>query len=129
MPKRKLRRIPVDDPTHIFDNLDELRKATEAASPMFSKVGRRERPKNSFTPVEHARARKLGRQRISGAAWWLLIELDRIMFKLKGCNPFKLSNRLLTGLRQLEKAGVISVWRNRGQAPQVLHHWFAPTRE
>jgi hypothetical protein len=90
----------------------------------------------TFARIPHDRARRL--YRLSGSAWALLIELDRLIFDGRGKNPVKLTHRCLEAaelsrfaakraLRVLEKAGVISVEHKRGRAPLVTHLWFAAT--
>jgi hypothetical protein len=89
-----------------------------------------------FTRIPHDRARRL--YRLSGSAWALLIELDRLVFEGRGKNPVRLTHRCLKAaqlsrfaakraLRALEKAGVISVEHRRGRAPLVTHLWFPAT--
>jgi hypothetical protein len=71
----------------------------------------------TFARIPHAHGRELGRLGLCGAAWTLLIELDRLIFEARGKNPIKLTYRSreaagLTrrttsrGLGQLAKAGV-----------------------
>jgi hypothetical protein len=96
---------------------------------------RRERITEFFARIPHDRARDLGRCRISGAAWVLLIEIDRLIFEGHGRNPIRFTHqnwqaaglsrrKIRRALQQLEKAGVISVDQRPGQAPLVTHHWF-----
>ena len=71
---------------------------------------------------------------IDGAAWIILLELDRLIFKSFGRNPVHLTNQALEAvgmrrnskwkaLRQLEAAGVITVAREGREAPLVTHLW------
>ena len=66
----------------------------------------------------------------------VLLALDRAIFK-SGHNPTKLTNEFLElygldrktkrrVLRQLEAAGVITVWRNGKEAPLVRLNWRPP---
>jgi hypothetical protein len=77
------------------------------------------------------------RHGISGTAWGLLIELDRLIFESKGKkNPIQLTNRYLEdlgisrwqkhrALRQLERAGVVRVIsKGTHQNTIVQHLWF-----
>jgi hypothetical protein len=73
-------------------------------------------------------------KRIDGAAWVVLLELDRLIFKAYGRNPVRLANQglaavgmirstKLRALRQLQDAGVITVVQDGQCAPLVTHHW------
>jgi hypothetical protein len=130
MKKRShLRLVGSQDPTDIFDDLSQLREDLRTPQP-------RRRLAETFARIPHDRALDLYRHRISGTAWTVLIELDRLILKARGQNPVKFSSRRLraigvTGfhrmraLRQLERAGVIRIKRlGRGQAPWVVHLWF-----
>jgi hypothetical protein len=89
--------------------------------------------KTTFAKIPHdAGVALFGR--IDGAAWAILIELDRLIFKAYGRNPVRLANSSLEAagmprnskwkaLRQLEDAGVIAVARNGREAPLVTHLW------
>jgi len=114
MKKRPKLHLVGQNPADVFDDLDKLR--TDFASPP------RQRPRTTetFARIPHDRALELYRHRISGAAWTVLIELDRLILKARGRNPDKFSSRRLraigvTGfhrmraLRQLERAGVIRI--------------------
>jgi hypothetical protein len=130
MRKRPKLHLVGRDPTDVFNDLEKLR--SDLASPPLQ----RPRTMESFARVPHDRALELYRHRISGAAWAVLIELDRLILKARGQNPVKFSSRRLraigvTGfhrmraLRQLERAGVIQIKRlGRGRAPWVVHLWF-----
>jgi hypothetical protein len=94
----------------------------------------------TFARIPHDKALELGRHRISGAAWLVLIELDRIILKRRGQNPVRLNSSRLKevgihdrtrqrALRQLAAAGVIKIkYRDRGLAPLVAHLWY-PLRD
>ena len=97
---------------------------------------RRQRPQvtEPFAAITYAVARKLRDCRVSGAAWFLLIELDRLLFGPGGENPLRLTSRKLTTsgltswttnrkLYQLERAGLISVFRQRGRCPVITPLW------
>jgi hypothetical protein len=78
-------------------------------------------------------ADRLFEHRASGAAWRLLVEIDRLVLAQRGANPVRLySPRLrrigLTAhlrqraLRQLVKAGLVEVTQNsKGLGPWVRH--------
>ena len=135
MPKERnrLRLVSSDDPAGVFDDLDALRGAQAApAAPAFQGQ-RRQRSAETFARIPHDRARRL--YRLSGAAWALLIELDRLIFEGRGRNPVRLTTKSLKdsgltekrkrhGLEELEDAGVIAVERKRGRSPLITHLWF-----
>jgi hypothetical protein len=116
----------------VFDDLSTLRQ--EHAAP--SADWRRARLKETFARIPHDRAQVLAHHRISGAAWIILIEVDRLILKGRGRNPVQLTNYRLKpagisrftkarALRQLEAAGAIRVLSGAdGRAPLVLHRWF-----
>ena len=96
---------------------------------------RRERITEFFARIPYDRARELAKHDIGGAAWILLIEIDRLIFEGRGRNPVKLTHQcwqaaglsreaMRWALRQLVKAGVISVDQRPGQAPLITHSWF-----
>jgi hypothetical protein len=126
----RLRLVGPDPGAGVFDDLAKLRQDDLANVPL-----RRQRLTETFARVPHDKALELGRK-IDGAAWVILIELDRIILKHHGQNPVKLiSGRLRAAginkrtrsvaLRQLEAAGVIRVERRKhGLAPRVTHLWF-----
>ena len=78
-------------------------------------------------------ADRLFEHRVGGAAWRLLIEIDRLVLTQHGRNPVLLYSRRLRNigladhtrlraLRQLAKAGLIEVKSsNRGLSPWVRH--------
>ena len=128
----RLRLVGASDPTSIFDDMEALR--AEHRKPALQ---HKRRTTETFARFPHERALELY-GRIGGPAWALLIELDRLIFKGRGRNPVKLSNHNLkrigmsrdskiTGLRRLERAGVISIISRGGRAsgaPSILHHWY-----
>ena len=94
---------------------------------------KRARSRETFARIPHERGMKLY-GRIDGAAWVILLELDRLMFKSFGGNPVRLTNQNLTivgvsrdakrkALRQLKDAGVITVVQQGREAPLVTHLW------
>ena len=132
----QLRLVSSHDPADVFNDMDALRRAqTAPAGPAFQGQ-RRQRIEETFARIPHDRGLGLYRHKISGAAWIVLIELDRLILKARGKNPIKFwSSRLrnigLThrtrgrALRQLEAAGVITVeQRGRGLSPWVTHLWY-----
>jgi hypothetical protein len=132
----RLRLVSSHDPADIFDDLDALRRAQPApAGPAFQEQ-RRPRMAETFARIPHDRGLELYRHKITGAAWAVLIELDRLVLKARGKNPVRfwssrlrsigLSHRTRTqALRQLETAGVITVERRgRGLSPWVTHLWY-----
>jgi hypothetical protein len=144
MAKRgRLRLVSSHDPASVFDDLDALRKAQKtglsAEAPLKGqRRQRRQRSNELFARVPFDRARALGRQNVSGAAWRLLIELVRLIFEGHGKNPVKLTNHYLRAaglgrnskrraLRELVKGGVISVEQRPGQAPLVTYLWVPVT--
>jgi hypothetical protein len=128
-PRPKLHLVG-QEPADVFQDLDQLR--TDLASPQ----QRRQRLTETFARIPHDKGLALYRHRLSGAAWVLLIEIDRLILKAGGHNPVPLSSRRLrtiglkTGsrmraLRQLEATGVILVKRRgRGHSPWVFHTWY-----
>jgi hypothetical protein len=127
--RRKLRLVG-SDPADIFDNLEVLRQ--EQARPT---TGRRTRLQETFARIPHDKAVSLYRH-LGGAAWLLLVEIDRLILEGRGRNPVKLTGRALSrsgmtryskrrALRQLEAAGVITVTRRGcGRAPLVTLLWL-----
>jgi hypothetical protein len=112
----------------VFDNLDALRQELPVAT-------RRARSSETFARIPHARGIELGRRNVSGAAWALLIELDRLILMGQGQNPVRLTYRAREAiglsrfkteraLRQLVDAGVISVEQRPGRVPLVTHKWY-----
>ena len=127
MKRRPKLHLVGQDPTNIFKDLDQLR-ADRTAPPQ-----RRKRLTETFARVPHDKGLAL---KISGTAWRVLIELDRLILKAGGQNPVKLSSGRLRAIglrsqlrtraiRQLETAGVIIVGRRgKGRSPWVLHSWY-----
>jgi hypothetical protein len=102
-----------------------------------STSARRARSIETFARIPHDRALELSRQhRLSGTAWVVLIELDRLILKHRGQNPVRFVSSRLRGagltsytrsraLRQLAAAKVIKVERRgQGLGPWVTHFWF-----
>ena len=126
----RLRLVSSHLPGCIFDDLDALRQAQGIPT----KPGhRRPRLTETFARIPYDRARRL--YGLSGAAWALLIELDRLLFEGRGCNPVRLTTKVLKasglsekrkryGLEELEDAGIIAVERKRGRSPLITHLWF-----
>jgi hypothetical protein len=130
MKKGKDRLRLVSGNESLFDDLGALRQLPPVST-------RRARSTETFARIPHNRGRELARRKLSGAAWALLIELDRLILKSRGRNPVKLcSARMnaaginrharLRALRQLEEAGTVRVERRgKGRSPWVLHLWFS----
>lgn len=130
--RRHLRLVSSKDPTDIFNDLSQLRRGQREPVP------RRQRSVETFARIPHDRALKL--HRLSGRAWAVLIELDRLILKHRGQNPVRfVSSRLRTiglndhtrsrALRQLEAAGVVAIeCRGQGLGPWVTHLWY-PLRD
>jgi hypothetical protein len=119
------------DPTDVFNDLSRLVAEQKGLT-----TGPRQAITESFARVPHDRALDLFKRGLSPTAWAILIELDRMLLKNRGRNPFLLwsprlraagisSNLRRYGLRQLQRAGVISVRsRGHGLSPWVTHHWY-----
>jgi hypothetical protein len=115
------------DPTDIFEDLDQLR--ADQATP----AQQRKRATETFARIPHDKALALN---ISGHAWRVLIELDRMILKSRGRNPLPFwSPRLrAVGLNKqvraralwhLERVGVIIIKRRgHGRSPWVFHTWY-----
>jgi hypothetical protein len=136
MRRRHLRLVSSKDPTDIFDDLPRLRSDQRESTPR-----RRQRSVETFARIPHDRALELYRRHpISGVAWVVLIELDRLILKHHGQNPVRfVSSRLyavglnshtrVRALRQLEAAGVVEIERRGlGLGPWVTHLWY-PLRD
>lgn len=128
----------------VFDDLDKLRVDMASAEalrpPSGSTAGPasslRRREVETFARIPHNRALKLYPRRLTGSAWAVLIELDRMILAARGRNPVLFwSPRLRAAgltrhvrtqaLKRLEAAGVVEVeWRGHGLAPMVRHLWF-----
>src|SRR5262245_22990758 len=89
----RLQLVSSHDPSHIFDDLDALCRAQGAPTKPTIQRKRRPRLAETFARIPHDRARRL--YRLSGAAWALLIELDRLIFEGHGCNPVRLTTKSL----------------------------------
>jgi hypothetical protein len=94
---------------------------------------RRRRTKEYFARIPHKRGLELYKH-LGGAAWAVLIEIDRQILK-RGKNPIRLTNQNLEkvgmtrstkskALRQLHKAGVIILDQQGHGAALVTHLWF-----
>ena len=129
----RLRFVGEHDPASVFDDLNALRRAQTAPTGPAFQGQRRQRSAETFARIPHDRGRRL--YHLSGAAWALLIELDRLIFEGRGCNPVRLTTKSLKasgltekrkryGLEELEDAGVIAVERKRGHSPLITHLWF-----
>jgi hypothetical protein len=128
MKKRPRLHLVGEDPADVFDDLDKLRE-------QFATPGPRKRSGGTFARIPHDQGLALY-QKVGGAPWALLIELDRLVLKGGGRNPVHLwSPRLrkigitdhtrTRALRQLELAGVIKVEKGRkGSGPRVTHLWY-----
>ena len=130
----RLRLESSHDPGSIFDDLDTLRQAQGAPTKPAIRGQRRPRLAETFARIPHDRARRL--YHLSGSAWALLIELDRLILEGRGRNPVRLTTKSLkasglsekrkrSGLYELETTGVITVERQCGRSPLVTHLWFA----
>jgi hypothetical protein len=113
----------------VFDNLDALRQELPSVAT------RRARSVETFARIPHARGHELARRKLSGAAWALLIELDRLILMGRGRNPVRLTyrareaiglsrHRTDRALRQLVATGVITIEQRAGRVPLVTHKWF-----
>jgi hypothetical protein len=107
----------------------EIETITPTAPPHHKRV----RAKETFARIPHELGMKLY-GRIDGAAWIILLELDRLIFKSYGQNPVHLTNQNLAvvgmprntkskALRQLQDAGVITVVQDGQAAALVTHLW------
>jgi hypothetical protein len=130
--RRRLRLVSSKDPADVFDDLNRLRQEQRGErAPQ-----KRQRSAETFARIPHDRALELYRHQITGSAWILLIELDRLILKRRGKNPVRLNSSRLRNagirqhtrqraLRQLEAAGVIKIRpQGGGLAPWVTHLWY-----
>jgi hypothetical protein len=127
--RSRLRLVGAEEPTNVFNDLKKLQEEQQAPV-------RRKRLTETFARIPHDRGLALYHHKISGAAWVVLIELDRLILRAGGQNPIKFSSTRLRALglrsairsrafRQLETAGVIArERRGRGLSPWVYHFWF-----
>jgi hypothetical protein len=122
-----------DDP--LFADYGPVKEPPARGSP----PQQRAREGETFARIPHDRALEL-HKRIDGAAWIVLIELDRMVLAQHGKNPvlfwssrlrnIKLAaNARKIALQQLEAASVIKITpRGKGLAPLVTHLWY-PLRD
>jgi hypothetical protein len=115
------------------DNVTQL--PASSSSTRFKNRSRK-RESETFARVLHDRAIELYPHRVGGAAWQVLIELDRLILTQHGQNPVRLwSPRLYAigltkhtrtrALRQLENAGAVKIEHyDDGKGPLVLHLWY-----
>jgi hypothetical protein len=115
------------NPADVFEDVDQLR------GELILPAQRRSRATETFARIPHDKGLALD---VSGTAWRVLIELDRLILKAGGRNPISLSSKrlraigLISGtrmraLRRLQAAGVIKVkQRGRGHGPWVFHTWY-----
>lgn len=127
MKRRPKLHLVGQDPTDIFQDLDQLR--ADLTSPR----QRRQRTTETFARIPHDKGLAL---KVPGNAWRVLIEIDRLILKAGGQNPIPLSSKRLrtVGLNthsrrkavlRLEAAGVIVIKRRgRGHSPWVFHTWY-----
>ena len=94
------------------------------------KAQRRQLSTVKFARIPHDVARQLFRRRITGAAWLLLVEIDRLDLEKGRERSIRLTRgelegsglspgQVKRGLHQLEGAGVITVTRKSGNSPVV----------
>jgi hypothetical protein len=135
MRKRHSRLVGSPNPSSVFDDLGKLQREQRGAP------ARRTRSMQTFARIPHDAGLALYHQhQLPGVAWALLIELDLILLKRRGKNPFKLSSRRrrriglshqtrYRALNRLETAGVIKVERvGQGMSPWITHLWY-PLRD
>jgi hypothetical protein len=130
--KRRFRLVSDHDPAQILNDLNSL-QARNAFQQLHHP---RRRTLETFARIPHDRALALYGHRISGAAWVVLIELDRLILRAGGKNPVRFSSPRLRALglthrlrakalRQLEAAGAIKMkQRGPGLSPWVTHLWY-----
>jgi hypothetical protein len=91
-----------EDPTDIFDDLEGLRRAS-GGSKGASQDGRKGRcskraqTKETFVRIPYARILRLY-GRIGAAALFVLFEIDHLIFKARGQNPVRLTNKNLRAI-------------------------------
>jgi hypothetical protein len=111
------------DPANIFEDLDQLR------ADLTTPTQQRKRTTETFARIPHDKALAL---KISGHAWLVLIELDRIILKSRGRNPVRFwSPRLRAiglhyqararALWHLERGVILIKRRGPGRSPWVFH--------
>jgi hypothetical protein len=121
------------DPVDVFDNVEQLK--ADLANPENAHA----RAKDLFARVPYDKALALYPHKLAPAAWHVLIELDRVVFRRRQ-NPVRFDCPRLSSagmsthtrsraLRQLEAAGVVKVTsRGPGLSPWVTHLWY-PLRD
>ena len=126
MKKRAKLHLVGQDPVDVFDDMDRLRDDLGAPQ-------RRTRVAETFARIPHDKGLALD---ITGNAWRVLIELDRLILKARGQNPLPFSSKRLRAiglssnarayaLRRLEAVGVIVIRRRgRGHSPWIFHTWY-----
>jgi hypothetical protein len=135
MRKRRLRLV---QPNLEFDlNKFKTKRSFEAETATEIQTRRRppRRMTKKFVRFPHGWGRRLWEHQVSATAWYLLIELDRLIHEPGKGNPVKLSTEALKSmrlsrwtawraLRQLEGAGAVTVTRHRGRLPVVDLIWY-----
>jgi hypothetical protein len=131
------------DPTDIFDDLDGLRRASggsnRAPQGVSTGRGRRAPTKETFVRIPYERVLQLY-GRVGAAALFVLFEIDHLIFKARGQNPVRLTNKNLRtigmprntkarALRQLQDAGVIRIERRGKEAVLVTLSWYPVSSE
>ena len=94
----RLRLVGGHDPASVFDDLDALRRAQAAPVEPTSRGRRRPQITELFAPITYTLAYKLRDHRVSGAAWFLLVALDRLIYQPGGRSPVKLTAETLASL-------------------------------
>jgi DNA-binding transcriptional ArsR family regulator len=127
------------DPADIFDDLNRLRRASGAGNGAPQGVskgrgGRRAPTKETFVRIPYERVLQLY-GRVGAPALFVLFEIDHLIFKARGQNPVRLTNKNLRAigmprntkaraLRQLQDAGVITIERRGKEAVLVTLSWY-----
>jgi hypothetical protein len=127
------------DPTDIFDDLDGLRRASGGSEGVAQgrstgRGSKRARTKEPFVRIPYERTLQLY-GRIGAAALFVLFEIDHLIFKARGQNPVRLTNKNLRAigmprktkaraLRQLQDAGVITIEQQGHEAVIVTLLWY-----
>jgi len=128
-----------EDPTDIFDDLNGLRRASGGSKgvPQDGSKGRgskRARTKEAFVRIPYAPILKLYGH-VGAAALFVLFEIDHLIFKARGQNPVRLTNKNLRAigmprntkaraLRQLQDTGVITIEQQGHEAVIVTLLWY-----
>jgi hypothetical protein len=135
MRKQQLRLV---QPAPKFDPEKFKTKQPQEGAAKPRPVSRRPAPartKVKFIRLPHMWARRLRKHRVNATAWYLIVELDRLIHEPGKGNPVKLSTKALESmelslwaakraLRQLEEAGAVTLTRRRGRAPLVDATWY-----